>query len=242
MKNFVLEQAIAINPPIDSIAGMGIPKIDWSGKETGNPTLALALAAPTEDKKSGRPCKYMDFQVDIDEEMRSILAARLIEVHHSFGLMPETLYLTVHIIEQYRSKETVSETDLLLVGVIALLIASKYEQSGPLQMEDFVDISERAYTKVHILAKEKAIVKTLKWNLSVPMQYVSLVRFLKAAMSQGLMHNSMLTYCPSLAAASAVYAARCTLEKKPLWIQTLMQYTGYSEQQLWRALVTDFEA
>ncbi|RRT33612.1 hypothetical protein B296_00053290 [Ensete ventricosum] len=50
MKNFVLEQAIAINPPIDSIAGMGIPKIDWSGKETGNPTLALALAAPTEDK------------------------------------------------------------------------------------------------------------------------------------------------------------------------------------------------
>ncbi|RWW22916.1 hypothetical protein GW17_00012863 [Ensete ventricosum] len=191
----------------------------------------------------------MDFQVDIDEEMRSILAARLIEVHHSFGLMPETLYLTVHIIEQYRSKETVSETDLLLVGVIALLIASKYEQSGPLQMEDFVDISEHAYTKVQILAKEKAIVKTLKWNLSVPMQYVSLVRFLKAVMSQdmpvqyeianlaiselGLMHNSMLTYCPSLAAASAVYAARCTLEKKPLWIQTLMQYTGYSEQQLW---------
>ncbi|RRT33614.1 hypothetical protein B296_00053289 [Ensete ventricosum] len=181
--------------------------------------------------------------------MRSILADRLIEVHHSFGLMPETLYLTVHIIEQYRSKETVSETDLLLVGVIALLIASKYEQSGPLQMEDFVDISERAYTKVQILAKEKAIVKTLKWNLSVPMQYVSLVRFLKAAMCDkeidmpvqyeianlaiselGLMHYSMLTYCPSLA---AVYAARCTLEKKPLWIQTLMQYTGYSEQQLW---------
>lgn len=48
----------------------------------------------------------------------------------------------------------------------------------------------------------------------------------------GLMHYSMITYWPSLAAASAVYAARSTLKKTPLWTETLMHQTGYSEQQL----------
>ena len=80
-------------------------------------------------QKCGRPCKYMDFQADINEEKRSMVADRLIEVHHSFGLMPETLYLTFHIIDQYLSKEKVSGMELPLVGINALLIASKYEES-----------------------------------------------------------------------------------------------------------------
>ncbi|EHA8588867.1 putative G2/mitotic-specific cyclin S13-7 [Cocos nucifera] len=72
-----------------------------------------------------------------------------------------------------------------------------------------------------------------------------LVRFLKAAMLDkemehmafflaelGLMHYSMIMYCPSLIAASAVYAARCTLKKTPFWSETLKHHTGFSEPQL----------
>lgn len=48
-----------------------------------------------------------------------------------------------------------------------------------------------------------------------------------------LMHYSLVTlYCPSMLAASAVYAARCTLERTPFWTETLKHYTGYSEEQL----------
>ncbi|CAL9104168.1 unnamed protein product, partial [Musa textilis] len=169
--------------------------------------------------KCGRPCKYMDFQVDINEEKRSIVADRLIEVHHSFGLMPETLYLTFHIIDQYLSKEKVSGTELPLVGINALLIASKYEESRPQKNIDYGDILRHAYTKEQMLAKERDI----KWKLSVPTQYVFLVCFLKAAamcdkevsilmrfgsflsLILSIDHYSMITYWPSLAAASAVY-------------------------------------
>lgn len=48
----------------------------------------------------------------------------------------------------------------------------------------------------------------------------------------GLMQYSMIMYCPSMVAASAVYAARCTLRKSPLWTETLKHHTGFSEQQL----------
>lgn len=48
----------------------------------------------------------------------------------------------------------------------------------------------------------------------------------------GLIQYSMITYCPSMVAASAVYAARCTLQKSPLWTETLRRHTGFSEPQL----------
>ncbi|URE19204.1 Cyclin, C-terminal domain [Musa troglodytarum] len=158
----------------DSPDDKGNSMID-SRKKNGTPALASALTV--QNKKCGRPCKYMDFQVDINEEKRSIVADRLIEVHHSFGLMPETLYLTFHIIDQYLSKEKVSGTELPLVGINALLIASKYEESRPQKNIDYGDILRHAYTKEQMLAKERDI----KWKLSVPTQYVFLVCFLKAA-------------------------------------------------------------
>lgn len=49
----------------------------------------------------------------------------------------------------------------------------------------------------------------------------------------GLMqYPTIILYPPSLIAASAVYAARCTLEKSPPWSESFKHYTGYSEGQL----------
>ncbi|RZC47456.1 hypothetical protein C5167_040409 [Papaver somniferum] len=48
----------------------------------------------------------------------------------------------------------------------------------------------------------------------------------------GLLQYAMLKYCPSMLAASAVYAARCTQMISPLWSETLKLNTGYSESQL----------
>ena len=48
----------------------------------------------------------------------------------------------------------------------------------------------------------------------------------------GVMHYATIMYCSSVIAASAVYAARCTLKKTPAWNETLKVYTGFSEPQL----------
>jgi hypothetical protein len=42
---------------------------------------------------------YMKSQADINEKMRSILIDWLVEVHLKFKLLPETLYLTVNLID-----------------------------------------------------------------------------------------------------------------------------------------------
>jgi cyclin B len=60
--------------------------------------------------------------------MRSILVDWLIEVHRKFELMPETFYLTLNIVDRFLSAKAVPRKELQLVGIIAMLIASKYEE------------------------------------------------------------------------------------------------------------------
>ncbi|XP_078445017.1 G2/mitotic-specific cyclin S13-7-like [Wolffia australiana] len=192
-----------------------------------------------------RPGDYMDSQTALNAKMRAILADWLIDVHFRFELMPETLFLAFHIIDRYLTLETVPRRELQLVGVAALLIACKYEEIWAPEIDDFICIADKAYSRDQILAKEKRILDKLEWNLTVPTPYVFLVRFLKAATADqelermvfflaelGLMQYSMIRYTPSMLAASAVYAARCTLNRLPLWSETLEQHSGYSEQDL----------
>ncbi|XP_051226359.1 cyclin-B1-1 [Lolium perenne] len=197
-----------------------------------------------------RPCDYIESQVEINSKMRGILADWIIEVHQKFDLMPESLYLTMYIIDRYLSMQPVLRRELQLVGVSALLIACKYEEIWAPEVNDFILISDSAYTREQILRMEKAILNRLQWNLTVPTPYVFLVRFAKAASSSdskndkelenmvfffaelALMQYSLVLSKPSMVAAAAVYTARLTLKKTPLWTDTLKHHTGFTESQL----------
>ena len=59
--------------------------------------------------------------------MRGVLLDWLTEVHLQFKLLQETLYMTVAIIDRFLQAEglTIRRNKLQLVGVSAMLIASK---------------------------------------------------------------------------------------------------------------------
>uniref|UniRef100_A0A453FR99 Cyclin N-terminal domain-containing protein n=3 Tax=Aegilops tauschii subsp. strangulata TaxID=200361 RepID=A0A453FR99_AEGTS len=197
-----------------------------------------------------RASDYMDSQEEINAKMRGILIDWILEVHQKFDLMPESLYLTVYIIDMYLSLQSVLRRELQLVGVSALLIACKYEEIWAPEVNDFILISDSAYTREQILKMEKAILNRLEWNLTVPTPYVFLVRFAKAASSSdhkndkementvfffaelALLQYGLVQSKPSMVAAAAVYAARLTLKKTPLWTDTLKHHTGFTEAQL----------
>ncbi|KAL5202680.1 hypothetical protein ABZP36_013632 [Zizania latifolia] len=192
-----------------------------------------------------RPIDYMGSQLEVNPKMRAILTDWIVEVHYKFKLMPETLYLTMYVIDRYLSLQPVLRRELQLVGVAAMLIACKYEETWAPEVSEFICISDNAYSRYQILAMEKNILNMLQWNLTVPTPYVFLVRFVKAAggdkelehmafffAEMALKEYDLVSLCPSLAAASAVYAARCTLKKSPLWTDTLKHHTGFSDSQV----------
>ncbi|CAJ1971237.1 unnamed protein product [Sphenostylis stenocarpa] len=198
-------------------------------------------------ENDGRVHDYIDSQPDINAKMRSILVDWLIEVHRKFELMPETLYLTLNIVDRFLSVKAVPRRELQLVGISSMLLASKYEEIWAPEVNDFVCISDNAYVCEQVLLMEKTILRKLEWYLTVPTPYVFLVRYIKASTPSdkemenmvlflaelGMMHYpTVVLHCPSLIAASAVLAARCTLERTPFWTSTLKHYTRYSEEQL----------
>ncbi|KAK4419694.1 G2/mitotic-specific cyclin S13-6 [Sesamum alatum] len=195
----------------------------------------------------GRVHDYMDSQPEINSKMRAILVDWLIEVHKKFELMPESLYLTINIVDRFLSVKTVPRRELQLVGISSMLIACKYEEIWAPEVSDFIAISDNAYVRDQVLLMEKAILGKLEWYLTVPTPYVFLVRYIKASVPSdkeienmtfffaelGLMnYSAIIPYCPSMLSASAVYAARSTLNRIPLWTETLKHHTGYSEDQL----------
>ncbi|KAK1682815.1 hypothetical protein QYE76_043663 [Lolium multiflorum] len=191
------------------------------------------------------PVQYIDSQPEINHKMRAILVDWLAEVAHKFELMPESFYLTIYIVDRFLSMKAVPRRELQLVGIAAMLIACKYEEMWAPEVTDFIHISDNTYSRQQILSMEKSILNKMSWNLTVPTMYVFLVRFAKAAGSDkelehmvfffaelALMEYGMVSLCPSLVAASAVYAARCTLNKSPIWTETLKHHTGFNELQL----------
>ncbi|KAL4579077.1 hypothetical protein LXL04_015212 [Taraxacum kok-saghyz] len=189
---------------------------------------------------------YMSKQHDITDRMRGILIDWLVEVHYKFELMEETLYLTVNLIDRFLERQTVSRKKLQLVGVTAMLLACKYEEISVPIVEDFIVISDKAYTRTEVLDMEKEMVNTLQFNLSVPTPFVFTKRFLKAAQSQKemealafylmdlcLVEYEMVKFPPSLLAASAVFTAGCTLNGcLNKWSTTSQLHSNYSQHQL----------
>ena len=91
---------------------------------------------------------YMDDQPSIHAGMRGILIDWLAIVNHGFKFCSETFYLTVNIIDRCLSaKIKASSKNLQLIGVGALLIASKYEEIFPADITDLVWFCDKAYSR-----------------------------------------------------------------------------------------------
>lgn len=167
-----------------------------------------------------RPRLYMDKQTDINGKMRAILVDWLVEVHLKFRLVPETLHLSINIIDRYCSLVAIKRSKLQLVGVTALLLACKYEEIYPPEVRDCVYITDKAYERQDVLDMEQDIVNRLRFKITVPTAYPFLQRFLNIIPTtklvkfatnyyteRTLQEHDMLVFKPSLISASSLVLA-----------------------------------
>lgn len=188
---------------------------------------------------------YMMKQSSINEKMRAILIDWLVDVHIRFKLVPETLFLTVNLIDRYLEKEQVARQKLQLVGVTAMMIASKYEEIYPPEVKDYVYITDNAYTKEEVLKMEEHMLHILNYNMNIPSSLRFLQRFgmhlgtnMKAIhlahymIELSLIEAEMLKYSPSMIAASALYIGNKLLDKEDKWNEQIDNKIGYNSSNL----------
>src|ERR1700738_2179801 len=123
---------------------------------------------------------YMKTQAHLEWRMRGILVDWLIEVHMKFRLLPETLFLCVNLVDRFLSARTISMETLQLVGITALLVASKYEEVMAPALENFIMIADGGYTEEDILRAERYMLKIINFDLSYPNPMNFLRRISKA--------------------------------------------------------------
>uniref|UniRef100_A0A1J3K190 Cyclin-A2-2 n=2 Tax=Noccaea caerulescens TaxID=107243 RepID=A0A1J3K190_NOCCA len=200
---------------------------------------------------------YMELvQRDIDPGMRKILIDWLVEVSEDYKLVPDTLYLTVNLIDRFLSNKSIERHRLQLLGVACMLIASKYEELCAPRVEEFCFITANTYTRPEVLSMEIQVLNLVHFKLSVPTTKTFLRRFIRAAQASykvplielellanylaelTLVEYTFLRFMPSLIAASAVFLARWTLDQTDHpWNPTLQHYTRYEVAELKNAVL-----
>jgi len=161
---------------------------------------------------------YMNSQKEITEQMRSILIDWIIDVHGKFGFCDETLYMTVSIIDRYSSIKKITRNEYQCLGITALMISCKHEEINVPKVEDFIYITDNAYTKQEVFNMEIDILDKLKYNLLYPSpikfyEYLSLhfgfdkkKHFLgKYLMETFLLDLICIKYKPSIISCACIY-------------------------------------
>merc|ERR1719425_47230 len=187
-----------MNETVEMLAEISIPEgvLDIDAQDSENPQLcaeyAPAMYAYLRTVEEGLVIKK-DFLkgCSVNGKMRGVLIDWLIEVHTQFKLLQETLYMTVYIIDKYLQAEglTIRRNKLQLLGVSAMFIASKVEEMYAPEINDFVYITDNAYSAAEIRQMELKILNTLNFNMSRPLPLHFLRRNSKAGDVDVLQHT-----------------------------------------------------
>ncbi|KPM40601.1 hypothetical protein AK830_g5943 [Neonectria ditissima] len=112
----------------------------------------------------------IDMQREIQWFMRPYLIDFLIEAHAAFALLPETLFLTVNLLDRYCSKRVVYKQHYQLVGCAALLIAAKYgdKKDRVPQIHELNNMCCGLYDAGMFTQMEMHVLNTLEWTIGHP--------------------------------------------------------------------------
>lgn len=172
----------------------------------------------------------MDAQEHITWEHRGILADWLIQVHMRFNLLPESLYLTINLMDRFLGSRPIALNKLQLVGLACFFIATKYEETCAPSVTEIVFLSDNQYKVSEVLKAEMYILRILNWDLRNPGVMNWLRRGSKADDCDGnartvakylseisCVERKLVAVVPSLIAAAALWIGRLAVGRED-WV------------------------
>ena len=187
---------------------------------------------------------YMEkIQKEINERMRIILLDWLVDVQLKFKLLPETLFLTINIIDRYLSKTPATKENLQLIGITSMLIACKYEEIYFPEIKDFIYMTDNTYSKNEVLKMEYDILKKLEFNITNPssLRFLEIYNYylkldnkiyylVKYFLELSLLNYKQIKYSPSIISTSAIYLAK---KQEILFVENeLWNVSGYKFEDI----------
>ncbi|XP_057516913.1 G2/mitotic-specific cyclin C13-1-like [Amaranthus tricolor] len=239
------------NAPQEDVIGLG----KFSSDDVDDPQMCEPYVSGIyeylrnmEQEEKRRPLtNYMlKIQKDVTVTMRGILVDWLIDLADEFNVLSDTLYLTISHMDRYLSYKSINRDRLQLLGVTAMLIASKYEEINPKSVRKFCEMTADTYTEHELIEMETDVLKTLNYEMGNPTVKTFLTRFIRVAQRNPKNPNlqfeflsyylaeltltdyGFLKFLPSKIAAAAIFLAKLTINpKEHPWNLSLQNFTGY---------------
>lgn len=172
--------------------------------------------------------------------VRAILVDWLVEVHDKFQCFPETLYLTINLMDRFLADNKVSTDKLQLLAVTSLFIAAKFEEIHLPKLSEYAYITDGAATTADIKTAELYMLIKLKFDIGWPNPLNFLRRISKAdeyhtrtrnigkfLLEYAMCCHHFITCKSSELAAIAMYVARRIEGRNDiLWDETFKHYSG----------------
>jgi len=189
---------------------------------------------------------YMDKHANLNAKMRAILVDWLVDVHKKYKLRAETLFQAISLVDRFlERKRQTQRRQLQLVGVTALLIAAKFEELHPPQINDFVYVTDKAYTREEVIRMEVVMLSVLEFQVCRPNAAHFLERYSQVNGCTGahrdlaqylleltLVDYKMIRYAPSHLASGALLLSNKLLRRQPVWSPVAVKHTNLTEQML----------
>ena len=189
--------------------------------------------------------------------IRTLLIDWIIEVVHYFKCSQESLYQAIQIIDRFMAETAIASDQVQLVGVAAVLIATKLEEYYAANVSELRRLTMNSYTEDQILAMELHIMTSLKYQIYGVDPMIFINRLIRAAFREGdvMFYEACIFFLDCITtdekywaiktdkkAAAAVLAALNlipdvnTIVESSIWTPTLEYYSGFRHDQL--ALLT----
>ncbi|KAG0299463.1 hypothetical protein BGZ98_010029 [Dissophora globulifera] len=187
---------------------------------------------------------YMNRQSDLTWHYRTQLIEWLVQVHDRFDLLQETMHLCVNYLDRFLSKIAIPIDQLQLAGMVALLLASKYEEIQSPAIEELVFLGGNVYTAARVRLAEIGMLHALNYDMGAPgpmsfLRRISRVNDYDMDIRVLAKYFSDVTLCdhrfiglPSSMIAAVSYRASMALLFRGEWTAMHEQVSGYAEPML----------
>lgn len=190
------------------------------------------------------PCCMVE--PEITAEDRGRLFDWIDRIHYKSQLSTSAFYRAVGIFDRALNLTVITRDTMKLFGVAALIIASKMEDTIPLQMNVLLMCIKDRFTPEEIKKKEIQLSGIINFDFAFPTPLFFLTYYLRICsmnqermlfaryvMESSITSPDFLDVRPSGIAATAVILTRCVYDSiEDCWPETLVGYTQYSLEEL----------
>ncbi|XP_070704062.1 cyclin-F [Pempheris klunzingeri] len=229
-------------------AQLSLAKVCSSGNPLGLESKAccdLVAQLFSSSNPASRHCTQGTLRQGIKDTMRYILVDWLVEVTTMKDFSSLTLHVTVGCVDRYLALRSVPKARLQLLGIACMVVCTRYISKEILTIREAVWLTDNTYKYEDLVRMMGEVVSVLEGKIRSPtlldygevlLSLLPLERRTTYLFSYicelSLLYSALATPPPAKLACAALLLTRALHHYAPLWPSQLVDYTGFSKQDL----------